>query len=340
MKKYLIPETGKFYKANLHCHSTVSDGSLTPEELKKAYMEQGYSIIAYTDHNVLIPHPELADENFLPLNGYEMDITPPSDGSPSTKTCHFCLIALEPDNLTQVCYHRSEYLRSNAVNYRSKVKFDESAEDYERIYSGEKISEMMKMGHDNGFFITYNHPGWSLETYNEYINYHHMHAMEICNFGCVVAGYPDYNEKEYDEMLRSGKRIYCIATDDNHNRHAYPSKHCDSFGGFTMIKAEKLEYRTITQALEDGSFYASQGPQIHSLWFEDGKIRITCSDADRIIMNTGRRLAKSEYSQTGKPLNEASFEVLPEDLYVRLTVIDKAGYPANTNAYFTDQLFF
>ena len=46
----------------------------------------------------------------------------------------------------------------------------------------------------------------------------------------------------YDEILRSGKRIYCISTDDNHNRGDEPAH--DSFGGFTMIKAEKLEYET------------------------------------------------------------------------------------------------
>ncbi len=59
MKKYLLPENGSFYKANLHCHSTVSDAKLTPEEIKKAYMEHGYSIVAYTDHDVLVPHNDL-----------------------------------------------------------------------------------------------------------------------------------------------------------------------------------------------------------------------------------------------------------------------------------------
>jgi len=44
MKKYLLPESGNFYKANLHCHSTFSDGKHTPEEIKKAYMDKGYSI--------------------------------------------------------------------------------------------------------------------------------------------------------------------------------------------------------------------------------------------------------------------------------------------------------
>ena len=45
MKKYLLPKDGSFYKANLHCHSTVSDGRFTPEEIKKAGMD-----IYFVDH--------------------------------------------------------------------------------------------------------------------------------------------------------------------------------------------------------------------------------------------------------------------------------------------------
>ena len=35
MKKYLLPREGQFYKANRHCHSTVSDGRWSPERLKE-----------------------------------------------------------------------------------------------------------------------------------------------------------------------------------------------------------------------------------------------------------------------------------------------------------------
>ena len=62
----LLPETG-LYKANLHCHTTVSDGRLTPEEIKELYMSEGYSIVAYTDHREYVWHKELDDENFLAL---------------------------------------------------------------------------------------------------------------------------------------------------------------------------------------------------------------------------------------------------------------------------------
>ena len=74
MKKYLLPPEGQFYKANLHCHSTVSDGRWSPERIKAEYMARGYSVIAYTDHDVLIPHQELTDEHFVALNGYELEV--------------------------------------------------------------------------------------------------------------------------------------------------------------------------------------------------------------------------------------------------------------------------
>ena len=73
MKKYLLPESGAFFKANLHCHTTFSDGNMTPQDVKDEYTANGYSIVAFTDHDVLIPHPELNDENFLALNGFEIE---------------------------------------------------------------------------------------------------------------------------------------------------------------------------------------------------------------------------------------------------------------------------
>ena len=59
MKHWILPEEGGAFKANLHCHSTVSDGRLTVGEIKAYYMQHGYSVVAFTDHDVLVPHPEL-----------------------------------------------------------------------------------------------------------------------------------------------------------------------------------------------------------------------------------------------------------------------------------------
>ncbi len=341
MKKYLLPQNGQFYKANLHCHTNVSDGKLSPLEVKEQYMAHGYSIVAYTDHDVLVPHPELAEENFLPLNGYEIEINMPKDPTgekPFTKCCHLCLVAIEPDNIKQVCWHREKYLFGNAPLYKDGIVFDENEPDFERVYTPECISEVMKRGREGGFFVTYNHPSWSLEDYNDYINYHGMHAMEIVNYGCEVDGFPDYNPRVYDDMLRAGKRIYCIAADDNHNRKDPDSPRYDSFGGFTMIKADKLEYRAITKALENGEFYASQGPEIKELWYENGKVHIECSAAQKIDLVCGKRRSNAVIAKDGNWITEAEFDIPAESVFFRLTVTDPTGKHANTNAFFLDEL--
>ena len=106
MKTYLLPEKGNFYKANLHCHSVISDGKLTPEELKECYMARGYSIVAYTDHAVFLPHNDLRDEHFLPLNGYELDFNQGRTDGKSSKVCHVCFVSLDENRTIAECISR------------------------------------------------------------------------------------------------------------------------------------------------------------------------------------------------------------------------------------------
>ena len=272
MEKILFGKEKGFFKANLHCHSVVSDGTKTPEELKEMYVKQGYSVIAFTDHDVLVPHNELTDGHFLALNGYEVEINDNTHTGPfsTCKTCHMCFIALDEDNFTQVCYHRSAYLFGNASKYRDIVKYDESKPDFVRNYTPECINQMISEALNGGFFVTYNHPVWSLETLDDYGKYKGLNAMEICNYSSCEQGIQDYNENQYDEMLRMGQRMYCVSADDNHNYRN------DSFGGFTVINAPKLEYKAVTDALLNGNIYASQGPEIKKICYEDGKISVEC----------------------------------------------------------------
>lgn len=94
MKQFLLPQTGSFFKANLHCHTTMSDGALTPEEIKKIYAQQGYSIVAYTDHELLFPQNHLTDDTFLALNGLEHDVNDMTE--PVVAKRHVCHFAASP----------------------------------------------------------------------------------------------------------------------------------------------------------------------------------------------------------------------------------------------------
>jgi hypothetical protein len=340
MKKFLLPETGRFYKANLHCHTTVSDGKRTPEQLKAIYKSKGYSIVAYTDHNVMIPHHELDDEEFLALTGFEYDVAESGTTPGSTrKCCHICFIALGRDNHTQPFWNRERYVWGNACNYIPSVVFDESEPDAVRVYSGEAISQVMSEGREKGFFVTYNHPTWSREVYTDYVQYRGMSAFEMFNGSCISMGYNDYNPRVYDDLLHAGIRAYAIGADDNHNAHPDNSRRSDSGVAWTCIKAEKLDYEAVTSALADGHFYSSEGPEIYELWFEDGEVHIRTSPVDRIECVYGIRRARVALSEDGSPITEAVFPFAPNEGYFRLTVKDARGKVACTNAYFADELY-
>ena len=315
MRKYLLPEEGNFYKANLHCHSTLSDGRLTPEEIKEIYKAEGYSIVAFTDHDKFYTHNDLTDDTFLAINGYEPGVVEnmPEDRSYHfRKVFHMCCLAIDKD-------------KTGGIDLDGRAKF----------YTPEFISEYMQLGREQGFFVTYNHPVWSLEKYEDYINYNNMDAFEIYNWGCIVDGFFEYNEQIYDEMLHSGKRIFCLATDDNHNVGGGTQ---DSFGGYVMIKAQSLEYSAVMDAIIKGNFYSSQGPVIKSIYIEDDEIVAECEGAREIRFNTDTRAHSYRIANRGELVTECRMKLDARDKYVRVTVTDREGGHANSNAYFLDEI--
>ena len=331
MKKYLIPNEGNFYKANLHCHTTFSDGIMTPQEVKDYYKERGYSVVAFTDHCVMVPHPELDDDSFIALNGYENEqVINQKEPVPRRKDCHVCYIALKKDNITMPYFiRRSIWGKGKELIPEVKFNYDNTLEAWG--YNAEVTNNCIKLAREAGFFVTYNHPAWSAEHYEDYSKYTGMNAMEIFNYGSWVGGYQEYVPHVYDELLRKGERIYAIATDDNHGVKS-------SCGGWTMIKADKLEYETITDALVKGHFYASWGPEIHELWVEDNQVHVTCSPAKRVLCSFPDRRCLIVNSKGGQPVEEAVFDVDMSDTYFRITVEDDEGRCADTNAYFTDEV--
>lgn len=333
MKTYLLPEKGKFYKANLHAHSTVSDGELTPSQLKELYKSRGYSILCCTDHEMMVPHHELTDNDFLMLTGFEIGFDEQKEDFLDARVCDLCVISLSKDNITQPCFHRTKYHNPARNN---EIAFDENEPDFERDYDADCINRAIAKCREKGFFVTYNHPAWSLEHYEDYIKYKGMNAMEICNFSSFVDGYEEYNSKAYDDFLRKGEKIFCIAADDNHNRRDPDCRMWDSFGAFTMIKAEELTYEGVSEALIKGNFYSSQGPEIYRMWLEDDILHVECSPADKVVCTVNRRRCMSRYNEETGLITHAEFELKKADGFFRVTVTDKNGLKADTNAYFTD----
>ncbi len=335
MKRYLLDPKFNQYKANMHCHSTVTDGLKSPEELRDMYMEKGYSIIAYTDHDIFVCHNDLSNDKFLALNGFEMGFEEenPNKTSWETSICHLNFIALEPDNDRHPNWHRHSYIGGNGLKYRDTQPHYEDEPDFERSYTPECINEAIRRGREKGFFVTHNHPTWSLENYPIYMSYEGLNGIELINYVSFWCGTNEYNTYIFDDLLRAGKRVIPMAGDDNHNFVA------DSFGAYNVILAENLEYRTVTRALEEGQTYVSEGPEIKELYIEDGKLCVKSSPAKHIYISSNSRYAQTFFAEDGGLLTEAEYEIIPEVKYMRVVIVDEYNRHACSRAYFADELF-
>lgn len=308
MKRHLIPNTRQ-YKANLHCHSTISDGALTPEELKTAYAEKGYAVLAYSDHNKLVPHPELKDDTFLPITSIEIDIT--------EKT---------PDWYTARTYH---------LNFFSKEEKRDKFVPVDRVYDKDVINNLIWRARADGFLAQYNHPRWSLQLPEDYLPIEGLSTFEIFNTGADMIMVNGYGDAEYEAMLRRKNQIAPVACDDNHNRaKSLDAPESDSFRAFTMLCMEKLNYDLALSAIENGRLYASTGPKIHEFSVENGKILIRCSPAVTLALLTESRRAKIKHSHApGVTQWETEIDFAHDFQYIRLIVIDERGNRALTKAY-------
>ena len=337
MKKILLDKNKKYYKGNMHCHSNLSDGHFTPEELKRLYKEQGYSFLAITDHEFVVAHPELDDEDFIAITATEYAIKQFPEQSTlknfNMKVCHLNFYAKKQDNDYSVNYNsRYDHFSSKEL----AATLNKPDYDTPRDYGAKGINKLIADANDHGFFVCYNHPRWSLENYGDYCDYEGLWGVEIYNNGCAVGGLYDYDINVFDDMLRDGKRVFASCGDDNHNKEE-ETRELHSGGAFVMVNADRLSYESIIDGLLSGNFYSSMAPIIHSLYVEDGKVYVECSDARQITYSTRGRRTQAVNAINGC-VNRAVFEIKDTDEYFRIDVIDGHGFRANTQAYFIDEL--
>ncbi len=335
MRKYLISDKGHFYKANLHCHTTVSDGDLTPGEIKELYKKEGYSIIAFTDHELLQDHSYLNDDDFLAITGYEISFCEEKEGPwKYKKNCHINCYARDPRNTRIVNYHPSNFWLCGPETY---LKQEYYGEPRPKEYSTEGVNRVIREANAHGFIVSYNHPVWSCENYEQYTAYKGLFALEIYNYGSDLTSGMDYVPLVYDDMLRANGRLFAISGDDNHNKKGSDR---DSFGAVTMIKAEKLDYDLIISALEKGDMYTKMrySPELMSLYVEDGKAYVDCGPAKHIYMRTGSRTCIGYHADGDEVLTHAEFDVAPDDTYIRFELVGSDGSRTATNAYFIEDI--
>ena len=323
----LLPRGVKYYKANLHCHTVLSDGTLTPEQIKDLYGGRGYQVIAFTDHRVYAYHKELNDESFLAIAAMETDIN------------EFAGFGQNFDRIKT--YHINWYDTDPSFRSEEKAKLSQPEKRYHDLECLNGYVEKMK---ELGFLACYNHPYWSLQSYEDYKDLKGFWGMEIYNHGCELDGLYGYHSQSYDEMLRSGQQLFAVAADDNHNLFPAGDPLCDSFGGAGMIGAKELTYPAVMEALKKGHFYSIispdgrlEGPKIEEMYLDGNKLIVRCSPVDKIYIKTMGRRCHRAAAKPGETITEAEFTLDGKEGYIRAAVQDAYGRHADSNAFFLEE---
>ena len=298
----LTPDTlpftqpGRFYRGNLHGHSTNSDGVWTPDQYCRQYRRNGYDFVALTDHCLenygyaISDTRDFRTDDFTTLIGAELHPGQIEAGSP----WHLLAVGLPLD--------------------------------FETHRAGDTGASVARRAMDAGAFVAAAHPNWYALTVADYETLGNIHAAECYNGLCDAESDRGYSWHFIDLLLHRGHGVGAIATDDTHSQ---PELN-DFMRGWVHVKAEALTPASLLRALHAGHYYASTGPQLHNVEFQGrDKLVVECSPARQILV-TGETAGAQRIS--GQGLRGGEFDLSNvESRWLRVTVRAEAGGRAWTN---------
>ena len=292
---------GKFFKGNLHGHSNKSDGKLKPEDVCHAYIEKGYNFISITDHflgmfNYPITLPESKTKNLTVIPGAEFHTSKMRNG----ELWHVLALGL-----------KDKFTPPNQPNFLINAQ-------------SENIESLSARLLEAGAFVSLTHPEWNGMTLQDSHRVKEAHAIEIYNHGCAIECDRGSGVAVLDHILNSGRELNIIATDDSH----FHSN--DTFGGWVMVKSETNGEEALVEALKNGHYYSSQGPDFKNIKVQERRLEVQCTPVEKIIVS-GYGSASTYKHKSNTESATFNLSLLPQKRWIRITIIDKNGNRAWTN---------
>ena len=293
--------TGKTrLKIGLHTHTTLSAGHKTPEEAAAIYKAAGYDAIAITDHWVYGEGGEI--DGLTILSGCEYNVGGVDEWTGGHETYHIVGVGMTRDPEIP-----EDYLSNHDGRIRDRVR---DMGDRSRLAGGLAILA---------------HPAWSLNTSEQILGCADFDATEIYN-SVSDWGMSDrpYSGVIVDQIASYGLFLPLLATDDT---HYYDGDQCR---GWVCVEADAVAELGMVEALRQGKFYATMGPEVHLERISPTAVRLTCSPAVKVAF-----LSNSVWSSgrmvRGEGITEACYEFKRHEVYGRAEVTDADGRVGYSN---------
>jgi len=307
MTTAMFTAKGRFYRGNLHTHSTLSDGVLEPAEVCRRYKAEGYDFIALTDHFVgcydypIADTTGFRDEKFTTILGAELHTGAMQNGN----IWHILAVGLPHD-----------FAPSNSPDFAPHKDQETGAEIAERA-------------RDAGAFVAIAHPQWSGLTMADARSIEAAHAVEVYNHGCYAGCDRGFGHHTLDLLLSEGRKLTLCATDD---AHFYEPDH---FGGWVMVKAAENTPEALLEALKAGQHYSSQGPEFRDIRWSDDAVEVDCSSVASVIV-TGPGTPSAALHGHSMTTARLPLDRLAGADWLRVTLVDHAGKRAWSNPHWRD----
>ena len=303
MRNLPFAQPGRFYRGNLHAHSTRSDGRLEPEAVADAYRGEGYDFLALTDHFMARYGHRVTDTRDLRLPDFTTILGAELHGP-----------ALENGGLWHLV----------AVG----LPLDFAADGLDE--SGPSLATRAVAA---GAFVGIAHPAWNGVTIADARSVPDAHAIEIHNEGHTRDSDRGGGWYLADVLATRGRRFSAFAADDAHF-----GERPDRFGGWVQVRAGALEPEALVNALKAGHYYSSQGPELRDVAVVDGELRISCSPVEAIYLGGPGQLCRWARDEAGQGLTGAAFPIAAfAGGFCRVTVLDSTGKRAWTNPIWLDE---
>jgi len=253
-----------WYRGNTHAHTVIcGHADSPPEVVTKWYHDHGYNFLILSEHNHFI--------------------NPDSVSMPENLRDDFILIPGEEISGPRI-------IHSTAMNIEKVVMPDKKLEVKSAI-----IQNHVHITADAGGKSILNHPNYRYTvTAEDILPVKGLYMFELYNGHPLVANAGDdehvSTEDLWDELLTQGMTVYAVSSDDAHYFATIDSAHSNPGRGWVMVNAAALTGAAIAQAMNTGSFYASNGIMLQQCSVKNGKYRIVVDEKKTLAELTSPEL--------------------------------------------------